>query len=305
MLLPLLTLTSFMPPFLINYSSMLTTVTNVGLIVSLVPVFNFVNSVCLGREKPSIVSIGALMVALIGVMGMLDLGGLRISVRDAAGIGVTLLNDLFGAAYADVSKFYREWDYPGAFIAFLAFLLAAIVSWVALLVSLPFSLPYATPITEIPLGAWISLLYAGVVGTGVVWFIVSWSSGYLPTLVIGTQMLLVPPCSAVFGFLFFDEKLSFTVIMDTALIVIALVLLIFRPSAPRRPSTSNAEVWTGEDDTKDEDIDVDLESGLASIVATPDVTATPSVVECVGVGGVLTDSDEGEEGWSVHPDDEG
>ncbi|KAG9391405.1 EamA-like transporter family [Carpediemonas membranifera] len=243
--LPVLCACYSLAPLLMSYAAVYTTVSNVGLIGCITPIFSMVFSVALGHERLSIVAICALLVAFTGVLGILDLSSLRLSSGgDLAGVIIMIFNTISAAVYFEFSKIYHRLGYDTVILTTISFVGSSIFTFLLWLVTMPFNLLLAD-LPDFSSMGWDVLaaaLYAGVIGTGVQWLVISWATSRLPTVVVAVENLLVSPLSMFFGVLIYNDPLDSDIVLNTAQVLLGLLLLVTRPvKAVRRAKAMAAE----------------------------------------------------------------
>ncbi|KAG9391411.1 EamA-like transporter family [Carpediemonas membranifera] len=237
LLYPLYALCTATSPVFINYAAQYTTVSNIGILTSLMPAYSFVLSVCLGHEKLTLVSITAVLVAMVAALGIVDMSTISVNLSDSVGIILMVAQGVFGAVFNELTKEFVSMGFDSVSISVVSFIGAGALTWSCWLILAPFHGLYTfTPnLLDTSLRAWVSLLYAGVFGTAVVWLVVAWSARQLSAVAISTQMLIVPPVSSILGTLFFDDPTGVGTVLNMFEVLLGLLLL-----ATRKPRTKTA-----------------------------------------------------------------
>lgn len=212
----LLSLLSTINLILFSFGIRLTTATISQLLYSFVPILVSILSIWLLNRKPSMNQIGGILLGLLGI-GFLVLGPLMENkvVESGNGLGNflimigTILYSLYLIYSKKLQKNYSPATLTGAFIGttliasgiMAIFENSANIQWVGNLNSMTI----------------VSLLYVGVLGTGIFYFLNQYAVKHGGPLAAAVIQYTTPPATLILAMFFLQEKITFEFIIGSFL----------------------------------------------------------------------------------------
>jgi len=180
----------------------LSTAVNASLVTSASPLFIFFFGVVLLGEKPTLRRIGALVLAFLGVVAVIDPRQVIIGTEVALGnlilLGAALTWGLYSVLVKRIS--IRIGILEFSVLAFLG----------GLVLSLPITFLNDDPgwIQSMTSGLWLGVLYLGVVSTGLAMYLWNYSLAVLDAGLVSLLFFAQPIVGTVLGALLLGEKLT-------------------------------------------------------------------------------------------------
>jgi drug/metabolite transporter (DMT)-like permease len=207
-------------PWCISAAMRFTTASGGAIVLACTPAATLLLGNLTGREDWSIRKGIGVVCAILGAATAIGHIGFGLGATAWRGDLAMILATLLGAIYAIFSKPYLKKYSPLVVtaIAMGAGALGLVAFWLA--IDLPRGLPHLAS------GAWLSILYIGIAGGALSFFLYAWALGQTaPT----TTMILLPlnPIAAVIaGALFLKEPLSVELFVGLVLVVMGIILVV-------------------------------------------------------------------------------
>jgi drug/metabolite transporter (DMT)-like permease len=198
-----------------------TTVINVTLLSTTIPVFTLLVSILLRSDRVSVRRILGIALAALGVVFLIGPQRADFSQSSRVGDMLIIVNSLCFGTYIAISKDLVERYHP-----------LTVITWIFIVGSLPtipagvFSLNQIS-LMEISFGAWAALLYIILVPTVAAYYLNSWALVRVPPSTVAVYIYLQPLIAFALGPLLLGERLSWRSVI-ASILVFAGVLLVTR-----------------------------------------------------------------------------
>lgn len=189
------------------------TATNASLIIATIPVLTLGFATALGRERPSILGLTGVAVALLGALLLIVPRGVDLSGRTSSGNGLLLLSSTSYALYLVLTKPILSRHHP-----------LTVVSWVflfAALTVLPFGAADLARLTRegASEATWAAAGYVIILGTAMTYLLNNWALVRASASLVAVYIFLQPLIAGSLGRGFLGESLG----SHTALAAILIV----------------------------------------------------------------------------------
>jgi drug/metabolite transporter (DMT)-like permease len=207
-------------PWCISSAMEFTTASSGAIVLACTPAATLLLGNLTGAEKWSIRKGFGVTFAILGAATAIGNTGFNFQRTAWRGDALMILATLLGAIYANFSKYYLA-KYSPLVVTAIA-MGAGAVGLLALWGTTGFS----PGISQLGSADWLSILYIGVAGGALSFFLYAWALGQTaPT----TTMILLPlnPIAAVIaGALFLNEPLNLELFLGLALVIIGIFLVV-------------------------------------------------------------------------------
>jgi drug/metabolite transporter (DMT)-like permease len=213
-------------PWCISSAMQFTTASNGAIVLACTPAATLLLGQLAGSEHWSMRKGFGVAFAIFGAATAIGHGGLGFGHATWRGDFLMVIATLLGAFYAVFSKPYLKRYSPliVTAIAMGAGALGLSILWSTV------DFPH-TGIPVINSAGWLSILYIGVVGGALSFFLYAWALGRTSAT---SMMILLPlnPISALFtGAIFLHEALSFNLFAGLVLVIIGIILVVGVPDS--------------------------------------------------------------------------
>jgi drug/metabolite transporter (DMT)-like permease len=201
----------------------LSTAVNASLVTSASPLFIFFFGVLLLGEKPTPERIGALVLAFLGVIAVIDpkqaVLGTEVALGNLILLGAALTWGLYSVLVKRISIQIGTMEF--SVLAFLGGLLLS--APITILKDNPGWFQFMTP------GLWLGVLYLGVVSTGLAMYLWNYSLAMLDAGLVSLLFFAQPVVGTILGALLLGETLTSAFWLGAMLIGAGLIL-VTRPT---------------------------------------------------------------------------
>jgi len=198
-----------------------TTVINVTLLSTTIPVFTLLVSILLRSDRASLRRVLGVLLAAVGVVYLIGPQRAAFSQSSRVGDLLIIVNSLCFGTYIAISKDLVERYHP-----------LTVITWIFIVGILPTIPPGIVSLNQISLaqislGAWAAMLYIILVPTVAAYYLNSWALVRVPPSTVAVYIYLQPLIAFALGPLLLGEKLSWRIVLASVL-VFAGVLLVTR-----------------------------------------------------------------------------
>lgn len=165
------------------------------------------------KKKPQLSHVVAGMLCISGI-GFVSLSGADggINIGDV----LTLICGIFYALQIIImDRYLAEGDALG--VSVIQFAAGAVLCWV-------FALIFEKPPTAVPSSAWFSILYLGVMCTGVCFYLQAWGMQYTPATTSAVIMCFEAVFGALTSIIFYHEQITVKLLCGFVLIFFSVVI---------------------------------------------------------------------------------
>jgi len=207
-------------PWCISSAMEFTTASSGAVVLGCTPAATLLLGCVTGREQWSASRVIGVIFAILGVATAI--GGVRFGLDAPAWRGniLMILATLFGAVYAIFSKPYLDKYSPLTVTAtaMAAGAVGLLGFWAA------FEIPHGIP--QFDSVKWLSILYIGIVGGALSFFLYAWALCQTAPTVTMIFLPLNPIAAIVAGALFLNEPLSLDLLLGLGLVIIGILLVV-------------------------------------------------------------------------------
>jgi drug/metabolite transporter (DMT)-like permease len=206
-------------PWCISSAMKFTTASSGAIVLACTPAATLLLGHITGRERWSIRKVFGVAFAILGVAIAIRKVGFGFEATEWRGDVLMILATLLGAIYAIFSKPYLKKYSPLVVTAtaMAAGALALLCFWIAIDASR--GIPRWDSIE------WLSILYIGIAGGALSFFLYSWALGQTMPTVTMITLPLNPIAAVIAGALFLKEPLNLDLFMGLALVIIGILLV--------------------------------------------------------------------------------
>jgi len=197
-----------------------TTASNTGWIIGTAPIFMAILAAIFFREKIGLLKIGGIIIAMFGLLLLIGKGNItNVDLIKNKGDLLVLASAFTWGVYSMVNKKISLSYSPLMTILYLFIMMAVII--------IPFNLNAASvnSVVHLSLNGWISILFLGLLCSGIAYVIWAYSLRDLESAKVGAFLYFEPLVTVFAAWVLLDESITGLMIFSGAIITFGVVLV--------------------------------------------------------------------------------
>lgn len=172
------------------------------------------------KSRPTAMNMVGAFLCLVGI-GMVSLS----SGFDDVNFGdvLTLISGIFYSMQIIMMGYYNTGDDPLS-ISGIQFCTSAVICWIGAAI-------FEAPPQNVPMSAWGSIAYLGVMCTGLCFYLEAWGLHYTPAPVASVLLTFESVFGALISILFYDEELTAPIAIGFVIIFASVLVSQYVPKA--------------------------------------------------------------------------